>query len=157
MQLIAIKISNLVENPEYALLGKRQLQDKFKSADWKQVRSASRGRKVLVFLTSDKVVLTSAIIPSKNRKQLLQAIPYALEDTLAEDIEELHFAVHQESNNTNNQSQVAIINRTLLAETLDFLKSNGISANYVLPELLSQKFETDSWSIPMKTMTRIYL
>ncbi len=147
MQLIAIKISDLAKNPEYALLGKRQQQDKFISGDWKQVRSVSRGRKVVVLLTSDEVVLTSAIIPSKNRKQLLQAIPYALEDTLAEDIENLHFAVHQESNNTDNKSQVAIINRTVLIETLDLLKSKGITINYVLPELLTQKFESDTWSI----------
>ena len=147
MQLIAIKISDLAKNPEYALLGKRQQQDRFTSGDWKRVRSVSRGRKVIVLLTSDEVVLTSTIIPSKNRKQLLQAIPYALEDTLAEDIENLHFAVHQENDNTDNKAQVAIINRTVLIETLDFLKSKNITPNYVLPDLLTQKFESDAWSI----------
>ena len=98
MQLIVIKIRDLAENPEYALLGKKQLQDTFTPGDWKRVRSVSRGRKVVLLLKSNEVVLTTAVIPSKNRKQLLQAIPYALEDTLAEDIENLHFAVHQNSN-----------------------------------------------------------
>ncbi|MEH6455078.1 MAG: type II secretion system protein GspL [Cocleimonas sp.] len=145
MQIIVIKISDLAKNPEYALLGKKQHQDRYTSGDWKRVRSVSRGRKVVVLLASNEVVLTSATIPSKNRKQLLQAIPYALEDTLAEDIEDLHFAVHQESE--SKQSEVAIINRTVLVDVLDLLKSKNITANYVLPELLAQRFETDSWSI----------
>jgi len=152
MQLIVIKISDLAKNPEYALLGKRQLQDRFTSGDWKRVRSVSRGRKVVVLLASGEVVLTSAVIPSKNRKQLLQAMPYALEDTLAEDIENLHFAVHQDSDSGDNKSQVAIINRTVLIETLDLLKSRGITANYVLPELLAQKFELDTWSITYESI-----
>ena len=147
MQLIVIKIKDLAENLEYALLGKRQLQDIFTPGDWKHVRSLSRGRKVVVLLNSNEVVLTSAVIPSKNRKQLLQAIPYSLEDTLAEDIENLHFAVHQNNDNQDNTSQVAIVNRAVLIETLDLLKLNGITANYVLPEILAQKFESDAWSI----------
>lgn len=147
MQLLIIKISDLNANPEFALLGKKQTQDRYTLADWKHIRSLSRGRKVIVLLGSDEVVLTSAIIPSKNRKQLLQAIPYALEDTLAEDIEDLHFAVHQSNNIDNNSSQVAIINRTVLADVLDLLKSKGITAHYVLPQLLSQKFAPESWSI----------
>jgi len=147
MQIILIKINKLAENPEFALLGKKQTQNRFIVGDWKQVRSVSRGRKVIVLLDSNEVVLTSALIPSKNRKQLLQAIPYALEDTLAEDIEDLHFAVHQGSDSQDNQSQVAIINRRQLIEILDLLKSKGITANYLLPEVLTQKFKADSWSI----------
>lgn len=147
MQLLVIKISDLAKNPEYALLGKKQLQDRFTAGEWKRVRSLTRGRKVIVLLASGDVVLTSAMIPSKNRKQLLQAIPYALEDTLADDIENLHFAVHQDNNNENSESQVAIINRQVFIEVLDLLKSKGITANYILPELLVQKFELDAWSI----------
>lgn len=147
MQIILIKINELAENPEYALLGKKQTQDRFTPGDWKRVRSVSRGRKVVILLDSSKVVLTSALIPSKNRKQLLQAIPYALEDTLAEDIEELHFAVHQDSDSQDNQSQVAIINRSQFIEILDLLKSKGITPNYLLPEILTQKLKAGSWSI----------
>lgn len=147
MQLLVLKINSIDINPEYALLGKKQTQGRFASEDWKRVRSLARGRKVLVLLSSDEVVLTSATIPSKNRKQLLQAIPYALEDTLADDIENLHFVVEQDSNSEDKESKVAIINRNLLAEILDLLKSKGITASFVLPELLTHKLESGAWSI----------
>lgn len=147
MQLLVIKIRDLEQNPEYALLGKKQTQDRFTLGDWKQVRSLTRSRKVLVLLSSNEIVLTSVVIPSKNQKQLLQAIPYALEDTLAEDIDNLHFTAFQDSNNESNESQVAIINRFSLLKVLDLLKTKKITANFVLPELLTQKYEPDSWSI----------
>lgn len=147
MQLLVIKIRDFEQNPEYALLGKKQTQDRFSVGDWKKVRSLTRGRKVLVLLSSNEIVLTSVVIPSKNQKQLLQAIPYALEDTLAEDIEELHFSAQQNSNQDSNESHVAIINRSLLISVLNLLKLHRISANFVLPVLLTQKYEKDAWSI----------
>ena len=147
MQLLVIKISDLEKNPEYALLGKKQAQDRYSLGNWKKIRSLSRGRKVVVLLSSDEIVLTSVSIPSKNQKQLLQAIPYALEDTLAEDIEELHFSAQQNAKSENNETLVAIINRSVLIRVLDLLKSHRITPHFVLPELLSQKYETDAWSI----------
>ena len=147
MQLLVIKISDTAQNPKYASLGKKQPQGRFISGEWTSIKSQTRGRKVILLLPSNKVVLSSAIIPSKNRKQLLQAIPYALEDTLAEDIENLHFSVHQDADSESNESHVAIINREVLSGTLDLLKAKGITPNYVLPELLAQKLESDSWSI----------
>ena len=147
MQLLVIKIHDLDKPPEYALLGKKHSQDTFKPSNWKDIRSQTRGRKVLIVLPSNDVVLTSVIIPSKNRKQLLQAIPYSLEDTFAEDIDDLHFAVHQETNAKNNESQVAVINRKALFTILELLKSNRITAHFVLPEVLIQKIEDDAISI----------
>ena len=145
MQLLVIKTNGLEANPEYALLGKKQAQDRFTPGDWKRVRSLTRGRRVLVLLPSDQVVLSSVSIPSKNRKQLLQAVPYALEDTLAEDIEDLHFSVQQDSD--SNNSHVAIVNRTVLAEMLDHLKSQGITAHFILPQILTQICDDKAWSI----------
>ncbi len=147
MQLLVIKINHLGQKPEYALLGKKQTQDRFTSSEWKHVRSLSRGRKIIALLPSNEVVLTSVAIPSKNRKQLMQAIPYALEDTLAEDIENLHFSVYQSNDDNDTTSRVAIINRDILIEALDLLRSKGLTANYILPELLTQKTETNAWSI----------
>ena len=150
MQLIVIKIDDLNQNPEFALLGNKQTQGRYSSSDWNTIRTQSRGRKVVLLLGNNDVVLTTVEIPSKNRKQLLQAVPFALEDTLADDIENLHFAVFQDTTKESNESYVAIINRELLIERIDLLKSHGIVANFVLPEILTQKTETNAWSIDYK-------
>ncbi len=147
MQLLVLRISDLDKSPEYALLGKKQTQNRYTSVDWKKARSLSRGRKVLILLSSNDVILTTVSIPSKNQKQLLQAIPYALEDTLAEDIEELHFSAQQNPKDDNNETHVAIINRSVLNKLLDILKTNRITPSFVLPEVLTQKYSPDAWSI----------
>ena len=147
MQLLIIKSISLEDNPEYALLGKEQLQDTFVQAEWKDIQSQARGRKVVILLDSSEVILTSVSIPSTNKKQLFKAAPYALEDTLAEDIEDLHFAVHQDSDNEDSLCQVAVINRDTLINNLNILQSHRITATYAKPELLTQKIDDDSWSI----------
>ncbi len=152
MQLLLIKISDInTVKPEYALLGKKQSEDRFTPGDWSKVRSLTRGRKVVLLVPDTDVVLNSISIPSKNRKQLLQAIPYALEDSLAEDIEDLHFAVHQESD--SKESQVAVINSDLLDKYLNSLKKMGITAHFVLPRVLSQHNTRQTWSIQQNTPT----
>ena len=145
MQLLVIKLKASGAIPEYALLGKKQASDRFTPSDWKRVRSLTRGRRVVVLIPSSDVVLTSVNIPSKNKKQLLQAIPFSLEDSLADDIENLHFAVKE--NDASNQSQVAIINRATLEGFLDTFQENGITVHFILPETLGQFYRKESWSV----------
>jgi len=144
MQLLLIKINAVDANPEYALLGKKQQEDSYTPGDWKKIRSLTRGRRVLLILPNEDVVLTSVKIPSKNKKQLLQAIPFALEENLAEDIEDLHFSIYQ--NNSEGDTQVAVINRQQLDSYIGLLKDNGITTHFVLPQVLTQTIKSDAWS-----------
>ncbi len=150
MQLLIIKINALHSNPEYALLGKKQTEDRYTPGEWDKVRSLAKGRRVVILLPNSDVVLTSVNIPSKNKKQLYQAIPYALEDTLAEDIENLHFAIHQET--ALADSHVAIINRERLDLTITLLRKKGITPHFILPQLLSQSCPDNAWSIIQQPM-----
>lgn len=145
MQLLVIKLNTLDSTPEYALLGNKQAEDRFTPIDWKKVRSLTRGRRVLLLIPDDEVVLTSIKIPSKNKKQLLQAVPFALEDTLAEDIEDLHFAIHQDKQGA--ETQVSIINRLQLNAYLGLLRKNGITVHFALPQVLALTIKKNAWSI----------
>ena len=145
MQLLIIKINALHANPEYALLGKKEPEAHYIPSEWDDLRSLTKGRRVVVLLPNSDVVLTQVNIPSKNKKQLAQAIPFALEDTLAEDIENLHFATHQQE--ALGDSNVAIINRERLDLVITLLRKNGITAHYILPQLLSQAYSENTWSI----------
>ena len=144
MQLLLIKINGLQSTPEYALLGKKQEEDRYTPADWDKVRKLTRGRKVVLLLPNKDISLTSVNIPSKNKKQLLKAVPFALEDSLAEDIDALHFSIHQDNDEETN---VAIINRQTLDGYIDLLKNQGITSHYVLPQLLAQPYPDNGWSI----------
>ncbi|MEE9444334.1 MAG: type II secretion system protein GspL [Cocleimonas sp.] len=145
MQLLIIKLNSLQAIPEYALLGKKQAEDRFTPSNWKKVTSLTRGRKVLLLIPNSEVVLSELKIPSKNKKQLLRAVPFALEDSLAEDLEDLHFAIHQRS--SSQDTQVAVINHDRLGLYTALLRQHKITPYYVLPQLLAQAYEKDSWSV----------
>ncbi|MCK5336262.1 MAG: hypothetical protein KAQ67_08865, partial [Gammaproteobacteria bacterium] len=66
-------------------------------------------------------------IPAKNKQRALQAIPFALEEQLAEDIELLHFAT---TSAENNIYPVAAIKHELLQNLLNKLKEHGIQPDF---------------------------
>ena len=46
-----------------------------------------------VLVTADEVLLTHASVPSKQLRQIMQAVPFVIEEQLASDVEDCHFAV----------------------------------------------------------------
>ena len=56
------------------------------------------GRRVIVLVPGSDVLLVQAAVPTRKRERVLQAIPFALEDQLAGDVERLHFAIARRSN-----------------------------------------------------------
>lgn len=150
MQLLLIKVNgdaSPVQAPlEVARVSHKEEVGHFEAADWEKARELSSGHKVVVFIPNEDVLLTEATVPSKNKKQLLQAIPYALEERLADDIEALHFAIFKADNDEDeNITQVAIINHQRMEYWLDILQQHGLHPHYVLPSLFTIPMKTDGW------------
>lgn len=166
MQLLLIKIASLDANPEYALLGKKQAEDRFTPGDWKKVKSLTSGRRVVLLLPDNEVVLSAANVPSKNKKQLTQAVPFALEESLADDIDDLHFSIYsapvakktdksteKNQDKNNDLNYVAIINRARLTQFLDKLHEAHIPVHFVLPQLFTLEQHDKSWALQINDNT----
>ena len=98
------------------------------------------GRHVIVVVPGTDVLLTQPELPpAKAGTKLQQLVPYALEEQLAEDIEELHFAVGRRPEESS-RVPVAVVARKLMDEWCALLKANGIEpeAMYADSELLPQ-------------------
>ncbi|SEP16201.1 type II secretion system protein GspL [Aquisalimonas asiatica] len=50
------------------------------------------GYRIVALVPTEEVLLTRVTIPTRNHQKRLQAIPFALEDQLVSDIDDLHFA-----------------------------------------------------------------
>src|SRR6056297_2137512 len=70
-----------------------------------EMASIARGKKVSLLIDSRYATVMSVTVPSKNRSKQLQAIPYAMEDHLAEDLDDIHFAIGK----ADNQSRIPVI------------------------------------------------
>jgi general secretion pathway protein L len=93
--------------------------------------AAIRDRRVIVLVPGLDVVTIYADIPAKGAR-LLAALPYALEDQLAEDVENLHFAPGTRSE--SGRLPVAVIARDKLTEWLEALAEAGIHPQRVVPD-----------------------
>lgn len=58
-----------------------------------ELKQNAKDSRVIVLIPSVDVLLTTVLLPKISHSRLIQAIPYALEETLLEDVEQLHFAV----------------------------------------------------------------
>ena len=83
------------------------------------------GRRICVLVPGNDVLLTEPDVPAKAGTKLQQVVPYALEEQLAEDIDNLHFAIGRRVGDST-RTPVAVVARALMDEWLTLLKSNGL-------------------------------
>lgn len=94
-------------------------------------------RPVVALVPAADVVLKKVALPTKPNKQLLQALPYMLEEEHAEDIDKLHLALGKAGvSNGQHWQQVALCQRQRLALWLDWLQQAGFTVTRMVPDAL---------------------
>ncbi|EJI84412.1 MULTISPECIES: type II secretion system protein GspL [Alishewanella] len=94
-------------------------------------------RNVIALVPAADVVLKTVTLPAKPNRQLLQALPYMLEEEQAEDIDKLFIAHGQaELQQGQYRQQVAICQRERLQQWLDWLQQAGFNVSRMLPDAL---------------------
>lgn len=89
---------------------------------------------IVVLVPAADVVLTEASLSARNRMQLMQALPYAVEEQLLGPLDDLHFAA---SRGTSGTLGVAVVAKATLRGWLARLAEAGIQPDVVLPESLA--------------------
>jgi len=89
-------------------------------------------RAVIVLVPATEVLTTSVDIPIKGGARLRAALPFALEEQLADDVENLHFAVG--NRRENGLLPVSVVAREQMTGWLATLRDAGIVANQIIPE-----------------------
>ena len=88
-------------------------------------------------------------IPTRKRDRLLQAVPYALEERLAADVETLHFALGRSSPEGTDASHVsvAVVARSRMAEWISTLEKAGIVPHTLVPDVLALPRVQGHWTL----------
>ncbi len=89
-------------------------------------------RSVIVLVPATTVLTTTANIPIKGGSRLLAALPFALEEQLADDIDDLHFAAG--TRRDSGQIPVAVVAHDQMSDWLDRLDEAGLSVSKIVPE-----------------------
>lgn len=92
-------------------------QGSIEHGDLKAAADAAAGKRVIALVPGTNVLRAFVDLPVRNQAKLLQAIPFAMEDQLAGNIDELHFAVGKRDE--NDRVPVAVVQRLKMEAWLE--------------------------------------
>lgn len=87
--------------------------------------SLAQARAVVLLLPGSEVTLAEPELPLRGGSRLTQAVPFALEEQLASDVEGLHFAIGARATGAS-ATPVAVVSRTLMDRWLEACETAGI-------------------------------
>ncbi|MDX9768157.1 MAG: type II secretion system protein GspL [Ectothiorhodospiraceae bacterium] len=129
----------------WAALESRGAAPLFGRGDASDAMRAALGARVVVLVPGSEVLLAGAEVPSRNPRKLMQALPYALEDRLSEDVEDLHFAIS--ARHESGPLPVAIVARRQMDAWLARLRDAGITPQAMIPDLTLADCPAGAWRL----------
>ena len=96
----------------------------------------AQGRRVLLLLPGGEITLAEPELPVRGGARIAQAVPFALEEQLASDVEGLHFAVGSRSAGMLG-TPVAVVARSLIERWLGACRAAGIEPDAAQPDTLA--------------------
>jgi len=110
-----------------------------------EAAGAAAGRPLWVLIPAEAVLLTRVRAPTRRRSRLRQAVPYLLEERLAQDVEALHFALGRPAR--DGGVPVAVVERTRMEGWLESLAGAGLRPQALVPDALALPWEPGAWSL----------
>ncbi len=107
------------------------------------------GARVIVLVPAERVLLAQADLPAIKGNKLAKAIPYALEEQLVDDVEDLHVAIgyQDEQGKVSN----AVVSRDSIESWLSRLTTVGLHPDIMSPEVFGVQWDKDAegtqWSL----------
>ena len=89
-------------------------------------------RRVALVVPASDVLTLSTELPGKAGARLLQAVPFAIEEQLADDVESLQFAIG--ARGADSKTPVSVVSRALLQQWLEALRTAGITPDAVFSD-----------------------
>ena len=103
------------------------------SGELAQATAMATGRRVAVIVPAGEVLATDSDAPAKGAAKLAQVIPYALEERVADEIENLHFAIGERAADSG-RVPVVVVQRARLDAWMAELRAAGLEATAIYPE-----------------------
>lgn len=98
----------------------------------------------VVLLNSQCLHINELQLPTQNMQKMLKAVPYAIEEFIAEDIDDFHFVISKSKH--NNSTAVVGINKSTLREIIDVFQQANIDVEKIIPDTLCLAANDKQWA-----------
>lgn len=105
-------------------------------------------REVIVLIPHEDVLLTKVAMPKMNRSRLQQALPYALEEQVIDEIDVLHFAAGDYQ--ADNLLPVAVTSKEKMQRWINWLKEWHIKPDILTSVLFVLPLSERTWHIALR-------
>lgn len=111
-----------------------ELTGKITSGPLTELSEIASGHTAIILLNSQCLHINQLQLPTQNMQKLLKAVPYAIEEFIADDVEDFHFVVAK--NKHNKSTSVVGINRDTLNKIIQVFQKANISIEKIIPDAL---------------------
>lgn len=135
-----------------------ELTEKISVGSLTELGAAASGHIAVVLLNSQCLHINQLQLPTQNLQKILKAVPYAIEEFIADDIDDFHFVASK--NKHNSSTAVVGINKTTLKNIIRVFHDAGITVDKIIPDALclaATDSDTDSQWVCLNYQNNTYL
>jgi general secretion pathway protein L len=92
-----------------------------------------RSGRVVVLAPASQILLAEPELPPGSGARLARAVPFALEEQLTEDVDQLSFGIGRRR--TGGRTPVAVVSRSLMQKWVSDLSAAGIEPQAIYPDI----------------------
>jgi general secretion pathway protein L len=92
-----------------------------------------RSGQVLALAPSSQILLAEPVLPPGSGVKLARAVPFALEEQLTEDVDQLSFAIGRRRD--NGTTPAAVVSRAVLQGWVSELRASGLDPQAIYPDI----------------------
>lgn len=140
LTMLVIRLQNPDDaEPAWALLTGAVAD--WQHGSWDTLLPLAQGQTVVLLIPAREVLLTQTTINTRNQRQLQQAVPYALEEALADDAENQHIV--WQARRDSPLIDAAIVARERLHAWQNALTQRGLRPSTILPDVFALPWEAE--------------
>jgi len=121
-----------------------ELTGKISSGPLSELAGIAADHPVVVLLNSQCLHINQLHLPTQNMQKLLKAVPYAIEEFIADDIDNFHFVVTK--NKHDNATSVVGIDSNTLKKIVQVFQDAGINVEKIIPDVLCLAADSKQWA-----------
>jgi general secretion pathway protein L len=120
-----------------------ELTGKISSGTLDELSEAAANHHTVVLLNSQCLHINQLQLPTQNLQKMLKAVPYAIEEFIAEDVENFHFVIARSKH--NNLVAVVGIDKVTLQSIIQVFQQANITVEKIIPDILCLAADEQQW------------
>ncbi|ABZ78706.1 general secretion pathway protein L [Shewanella halifaxensis HAW-EB4] len=144
-----IRLGQTAEQPCSWLVWSEQEQEIIGSGELSDASALSTlteragNRAVDILVPASSITLTQVELPEKSQRQAVKALPFMLEENLAQNVDELHFVTGPRN---GDALSIAVVAHEQMQAWLEWLSDAGLKAKCIVPDCLALPLAECDWA-----------